>query len=295
METFIKKADTLIEALPYIKTFQGAAVVVKYGGSAMGDKDTTESVLKDIVFMRLVGMRPILVHGGGPAISQKLKELGRHVKFLEGYRVTDEETLQIVDQILSELNSQMVKQIKRLGGSSAGLLGKDKDLIKAKRYRKDMGYVGQILSISPGPIKRLIRRGSIPVISPVARGEAGEIYNVNADQAASSIAQALKAEKMVLLTDVEGILRFKEDPSSVISTLQMKDVEDLIERGVIEGGMIPKVRACTEALKGGVNKTHIVDARLPHSLLLEIFTQSGVGTEIVTSDAGSSGWIANKS
>jgi len=282
MEEAIKKSEILIEALPYIKAFYGKVVVIKYGGSVLTDDQVRKNVLEDIVFMNYAGMRPVLVHGGGPFVSDKMKTVGKKVKFIDGQRVTDEETINILDEVFSQLNKKLVEEIKTLGAQAFGLSGKDAELIKVKKIDtpKKIGFVGDITSIDITLLARLIETDVIPVVSPLGKGEDGKIYNVNADSVATNVATALGAEKMVLLTDVKGIMKDIKDEKTLFNSLTMADAEYLIEKGIIEKGMIPKSKACLFAIKNGVKKAHIVDCRMPHALLLEIFTNKGIGTEI---------------
>lgn len=283
MESAIKKADVLIEALPYIKSYSNKIFVIKYGGSALKNPEVRKGVLEDIVFMSFVGIRPILVHGGGPFINDELKKLGKKVKFSDGLRVTTKDDVSVIDRVLNNVNHDIAKQIRAMGARSVSLNTDKKGVIIARPHTESarLGFVGEVENVDAGLIRKAVRPRSVPVISPVSIGKDKELYNVNADDIACEIAAALKAAKLVLLTDVRGIMRQKGDESSLISTLSMKDAEILIERKVIQSGMIPKVRSCIEALKAGVGKTHIIDGRLPHSLLLEIFTDKGVGTEIL--------------
>ncbi len=288
MNEVIEKASVLVEALPYIQAFDEKFVVVKFGGSAMVNNSYEESVLRDLVFMEAVGMRPVVVHGGGNAISTRMKELGAQPNFIHGMRVTDKTTMQVVDEVLGKINSQIVHTIWRFGGKAKGLSGREQELILAqKHYGRvngepvDLGFVGSVASIRSEIIKETAYNHGIPVIAPVGIGDDGSWYNINADTAAGEIAAALKAEKLVMLTDVQGIMKDPKDAKTLISTIQAGRVEELIQSGVIQGGMIPKVRACLRALDAGVSKTHIIDARILHSLLLEIYTDKGVGTEIV--------------
>jgi len=282
MEKAIKKADVLIEALPYIKSYSGKIFVIKYGGSALVKPEIKKGVLQDIVFMSYVGIRPILVHGGGPFINEEFRRLGKKVEFSEGLRVTTKEEAQIVDKVLSKVNENIVADIKALGGRAVSMNTSKKNVIVARPHKdfKTLGFVGEIYKVNAEMIRNAVRPRAIPVISPVSIGEDRELYNINADDAASEIAMAVKAVKLVLLTDVKGIMRHKGEETTLISTLAMKDADTLIERKIIQSGMIPKVRACMNALKAGVSKTHIIDGRIPHSLLLEIFTDKGIGTEI---------------
>lgn len=283
MHEAIKKADVLIEALPYIKSYHEKVIVVKYGGSALLNEEIKKGVLQDIVFMSFVGIRPVLVHGGGPSITQELKRLGKRTEFVDGVRVTSKEDTEIIDRVLTEINRGIVKTIELFGGKAVSLNTKIKDIIKTHPHTESskLGAVGEISSIDTSSIEKAITLKSIPVISPVGMSPDKEIHNVNADSASSAISVALKAAKFVLLTDVKGILRHPGDEDSLITTLNTQEVKALIERKVIQQGMIPKVNACIDALKGGVNKTHIIDGKIPHSLLLEIFTDKGIGTEIV--------------
>jgi acetylglutamate kinase len=285
----IEKAATLIEALPYIQNFRGKIVVVKYGGSTMVGDQEEDTVLKDIVFMASVGICPVIVHGGGPAINRRLEERGVETQRINGLRVTDKATMGVVEDVLfGEVNAGIVRDIEALGGKAAGISGKDAGVLNVRKHWAnttdgpvDIGFVGDVERVSTEPITDLIEDGMIPVVAPIGRGEDGQSYNVNADTAAGEIAAALRAEKLVFLTDVTGIMRDPEESSTLISTLHVLDVDHLVEEAVISGGMIPKVEACVKAVKSGVRKTHVVDGRIPHSMLLEIFTREGIGTEIV--------------
>ena len=283
MEEAIRKSAVLIEALPYIKAYANKTFVIKYGGSALIDPEIKKGVLQDIVFMSYVGIRPILVHGGGPFINQELKKRGIGVEFHEGLRVTPKETMEIVNSVLSDVNRSIAADIKAIGGRAISLNADIKDIIKTRPHANSekLGFVGEIDKIEVETIKKSSRPRSVPVVSSVGIGADGEYYNVNADEASSEVSVAVKAVKLVLLTDVKGIMKNKDDESTLIPTITMNETEKLIGEGVIHGGMIPKVKACTRALAGGVSKTHIVDGRIPHSLLLEIFTDKGIGTEIV--------------
>lgn len=289
-----EKAAILVEALPYIKKFYGKTVVIKYGGHAMVDCGLKKAVLTDVVLMKYVGIHPVIVHGGGPEITAMLQKLGIESRFVGGLRVTDEETMEIVEMVLAgKLNKEIVSLINRIGGKAVGLSGKDACLLQAvkkpgKVYQPDgtvemvdIGCVGQVKKVNPAIVHTLINEGYIPVVAPVAVGPEGESYNVNADTAAGELAVALGADKLIILTDVEGILENREDKDSLLSVIRADDVPDLIARGIIDGGMIPKVECCTRALYGGVNTTHILDGRVPHSILLEVFTDKGIGTMVV--------------
>jgi len=290
----LEKTEILIEALPYIKKFYGKTVVIKYGGNAMINEDLKQAVVKDVVLMRLVGMHPIVVHGGGPDINDLLNKVGKQSEFVNGLRVTDKETMDIVEMVLAgKVNKRIVSLINQSGGSAIGLSGKDGSLITAKKKETavvtesgklvnvDLGHVGEVVDINPEIITTVIERGYIPVIAPIGVGSDGESYNINADTAAGELARALKADKLVLLTDVEGIMADSNNKNSLISSLAVSQVPSLIKDGIISGGMIPKVECCVRALEGGVGRTHIVDGRLSHSLLLEIFTDTGIGTMVV--------------
>jgi len=283
MEEAIRKADVLIEALPYIKKFHKKTIVIKYGGSILGEEKIRAGVLEDIVFLSFMGLRPVLVHGGGPNISGRMRSSGKKTEFVDGMRVTDQETLNIVEEELKNLNNIIVKEINELGAKAVGLNGKDEKLIQAekKKAKIDLGLVGCITGINSELIRDELKKDRIAVILPMGAGKDKKVYNVNADEAAASIAWALEAEKFVLLTNVKGILRNPEDAHSFLSTLNINEAHGLIEENVIQQGMVPKVKACILALEKGVKKTHIVDARTPHGLLLEIFTDKGIGTEIV--------------
>jgi len=283
MQKAIKKADVLIEALPYIKSYSSKIFVIKYGGSALIDPEIKKGVLEDIVFMSYVGIRPVLVHGGGPFINEEMKRLRRKVEFKDGLRVTTKEDIDIVDRVLTELNNEIVANIKKLGGRALGLNTLKKDVIKARPHKKHkgLGFVGEAEKIEPDVIKKAVRPRSVPVISPIGIGPDNKHYNVNADEVSSEIAVALKAAKLVLLTDVKGVMKEKGNEETLISSLSMQDAERLINENIIQGGMIPKVKACTRAIDGQVSKAHIIDASIQHSLLLEIFTDKGIGTEII--------------
>ena len=285
MEEMIKKADVMIEALPYIQNFYDKTIVIKYGGAVLTDVSIRRNVLEDIVFMSYVGMRPVLVHGGGPYISKRLEELGKEPRFVEGFRVTDEEGIEIVEQELDKVNREIVREIISLGGSAISLSGKEDHLIEAKKHAdingQDIGFVGEITKINGDVIQKMITSDIIPVISPIGIGKDGFTYNINADQASAEIARALSALKLALLTNVHGIFRDPTDPESVISHITVADIDGLMEKKIITGGMIPKVKACIRALERGVKKVHIINGKIPHGLLLEIFTDKGIGTEIV--------------
>ncbi len=289
MEKYIEKAAVLIEALPYIQSFRGALVVVKLGGSVMEDPELTQGALRDIVFMECVGINPVVVHGGGKSITDKLKKLDIPTKFVHGLRHTCERTIGVVDDVLhNEINTNLVDTINSHGGGAIRLSGKD--FLTARKLHAedpttgakiDIGFVGDVCKVDTAPILQAVADEMVPVIAPLAVGEDGAVYNINADIAACKIAEALKARKLVFISDVPGILSNPKDEGSVISTLTVSQVDGLVASGVISGGMIPKVRSAVDALNAGTSKVHMIDGRIRHSLLLEIFTNSGVGTEIV--------------
>jgi acetylglutamate kinase len=289
MQKLIEKADVLIEALPYIQKFQGEIIVVKLGGSAQEDKQHVEGILEDVTFMECVGMRPVVIHGGGKAISRKMKERGIEPRFVKGLRVTCEQSIKVVEQVINEeINPELVGMLRRFGAPAEGVRGEDVLGVVRKTERDeqtgevlDWGFVGEPGEVATKPIEERVRRGVVPVITPLGRGADGLTHNVNADHAAAAIAGALKARKLAYVTDVPGLLRNPEDPESIMSTLKISEVEELIAQGVIGGGMLPKVQSGVDALRAGVRKIHMIDGRMPHSLLLEIFTDKGVGTEIV--------------
>ncbi|HZP38291.1 MAG TPA: acetylglutamate kinase [Methylomirabilota bacterium] len=283
----VQRAEILIEALPYIRAFQGKTLVIKYGGAAMEQADLKEQFAKDVLLLRLVGIRPVIVHGGGPQIGALMKRLGKEPRFVGGMRVTDEETVQIVEMVLvGKINKEIVGLINLHGGRAVGLSGKDASLLRArKRLHRlpdgtsaDIGLVGEVESVNPEPIRLLEEGGFIPVIAPVGVGDAGETYNINADLVAGDVAAALLAEKLIHLTDVTGI---NGDDGHLVSTLTKREAERLIKAGVIDGGMLPKVESSLRALTGGAQKAHIIDGRVPHAILLEVLTKEGIGTEIV--------------
>ena len=282
MQEAIKKSEVLIEALPYIKKFSNKVVVIKFGGSSLHNKETREMVMQDIVFMRYAGMKPVLIHGGGPNITEKLKQANIETKFIDGLRVTCDKSMGVVDSVLMEINKELVTEINSFGGEAFGLSGKENNMIQAiKKTGLDLGFVGTVEAIDTTIVKRLIDTNIIPVVCPVGKGKDNNLYNINADEAASNLAIALDAEKFVVLTNVRGVMKDKSDKDSLFHSLTMGTVKHLMETKVIEGGMVPKISACLHALNGGVRKSHIVDATLTHALLLEIFTDEGIGTEIV--------------
>ena len=291
MFSALEKTEILIEALPYIKKFSGKTVVIKYGGNAMVNDELKKAVMQDVILMKYVGIRPVIVHGGGPEITNMLNRLDIKSEFVKGLRVTDAEAMEVVEMVLvGKVNKEIVSHINTLGGNAVGLSGKDGGLITARKQLArddagnatvDIGLVGEVQNVSPEILYTLLRNDFIPVVAPVGFDENGNTYNINADYVAGEIAAALGADKLVLLTDVEGIFRNYEDKASLISELKVTDVEELILQGVISGGMIPKVECCVSALAKGVGRTHIIDGRIPHAILLEVFTDEGIGTMVV--------------
>ena len=288
-----RTAEVLIEALPYIRRFYDRRIVIKYGGAAMEDEALIHSVMQDSVLMKYVGIRPIIVHGGGPRITAWMDKVGKVPEFVQGLRVTDAETVEIAEMVLGSINKEIVSRINQHGGKSIGLSGKDANLILAEKQQTqitdengqqtdvDLGYVGKIIGVNTEAITALDKADYIPVITPIGVGVDGQTYNINADTMAGEIASAFQAEKLIVLTDTRGILRDLSDAESLIPTIHIREVDQFIAEGLIAGGMLPKVEACTTALMGGVYKTHIIDGRIQHSLLLEVFTEGGIGTEIV--------------
>ena len=283
MKEAIKKSEVLIEALPYIKKFFKKVVVIKYGGSAVDEKGIEKNILEDVMFMNYAGMRPIIVHGGGLFISKMMRDAGIEPRFIQGRRYTDAQSIHIIEKALRVINRNIVKTLEEMGAEAFGLSGRENHFVKVKKMKGDVdfGFVGDVTSVDTTIVKRLIEDNIIPVIYPLGIGRDGNVYNVNADDAASEIAIALKAEKYVLLTNVRGIMKDKKDPGSLYHTLAAAEVNKLIKRKIIDAGMIPKAESCVNAVKGGVKKAHILDANLSHALLLEIFTDKGIGTEIV--------------
>lgn len=284
MQEVMLKAETLIEALPYIRDFNGKKVVVKYGGSAMLDEDLQESVIKDVALLKLVGMQPIVVHGGGKEISKWLKKVGKESKFVEGLRVTDEDTIEVAEMVLNRVNKNLVQLMEKLGVKAAGISGKDGGTMmcdKKTANGNDIGFVGEIREVNPELIYTLIDNDYIPIIAPIGMDENFQTYNINADDAASAVAKAIHAEKLAFMTDIEGVCENPDDPETLISVLSLKEANDLIENGTIGGGMIPKIKNCVEAVEQGVSRVHILDGRREHCLLLEFFTKKGIGTAII--------------
>lgn len=275
-----ERSEILVQALPYIQKYQNKTVVIKYGGNAMINEELRDAVMTDIVLLRSVGVNVVLVHGGGPEISEMLNRIGKESRFVDGLRYTDKETIDVVQMVLAgKVNKHLVQLISKHGGKSIGLCGLDGDMIKARKYTKaDIGFVGEITEINTDIINHTLENKYIPVISSVATGENGEVYNINADTAAASLAAALHAEKLLLMTDISGLLMDKEDESTLIHDVQVSEIPSLKSQGVISGGMIPKIDCCVEAVRRGVLQTNIIDGRIPHSILMELFTDEGFGT-----------------
>ncbi|WP_442262277.1 acetylglutamate kinase [Tissierella sp.] len=285
MDEILKKANTLIEAIPYIKKFSGKTFVIKYGGSAMVDEDINKLLIKDIVLFKLLGINIVIVHGGGPFIKETLDKLGKYSDFIDGLRVTDSETMEIVEMVLSGgVNKKIVNSIEAHGIKSAGVSGKDGNILTAKKKEiknGDLGFVGDIKSVDTSLIKTLLEKDFIPVISPVAKDENFDTYNINADYAASEISSRLNAQKLIFITDTKGVMKDVNDEKTLISLMDLKGAKENIEKGIISGGMIPKVECCVKAVENGTKQVHIIDGRMKHSMILEIFTDEGIGTMFV--------------
>ena len=284
LQKYIDKAEVLIEALPYITKFNRKIIVIKYGGSAMLDEELKRKVIEDIVLLKMVGFKPIIVHGGGKEISKWVAKSGMEPKFIEGLRVTDEATIELVEMVLGKVNNELVRLVHSHGVKALGVSGMDGDLLQVDKKiidAGDVGYVGDVKKVNPQVIYDLLDDDYLPIVYPVGIGDDGKPYNINADEAAGAIAKAVGAEKLAFLTDTEGVYMDIDDPESRISQLGVNEAMKLIDEGVIAGGMIPKIMNCVEAVNGGVNRVHILDGRLPHSVLLEIFTDQGIGTMIL--------------
>lgn len=287
MEEILSKAEVLIEALPYIQRFNRKIIVVKYGGSAMSSEELQKNVIKDVTLLKLVGFKPIIVHGGGKEISRWVGKVGKEAKFVNGLRVTDAETMEIAEMVLNKVNKGLVSMVQELGVKAVGISGKDGGLLKVdKKYSngEDIGFVGDIKDVDPKILYDLLERDFLPIVAPIGMDDNFQTYNINADDAACAIAKAVGAEKLAFLTDIEGLYKDINDKSSFISRLSASEADQLISDGFIGGGMLPKLANCTSAIKNGVNRVHILDGRIPHCLLLEIFTQKGIGTAIVKDD-----------
>ena len=288
-QKYLEKAEVLIEALPYIQRFNRKVIVVKYGGSAMVDEELKRNVIKDVVLLKLVGFKPIIVHGGGKEISRWVGKVGKEAKFVNGLRVTDKETMEIAEMVLGKVNKELVTLVESLGVKAIGISGKDGGLLKVNKklsQGQDIGYVGDIKEVNPAILNELLEKDFLPIVCPVGLGDDFATYNINADDAACAIARAMKAEKLAFLTDIDGVYRDPEDTSSLISELFVNEAKALIENGNVGGGMIPKLQNCIDAIESGVNRVHILDGRIQHCLLLEIFTNKGIGTAILREGEG---------
>lgn len=284
MDKVMQKAEVLIEALPYIQSFNRKIIVVKYGGSAMSNEELKKNVIKDVTLLKLVGFKPIIVHGGGKEISNWVGKVGKEAEFVNGLRVTDSETMEIAEMVLNKVNKSLVSMVQELGVKAVGISGKDGGLLKVdKKYSdgKDIGYVGDVKEVDPELLYDLLENDFLPIIAPIGLDDEFATYNINADDAACAIAKAVGADKLVFLTDIEGLYKDINDKSSFISRLTASQADELINSGFIGGGMLPKLNNCTSAIKNGVNRVHILDGRIPHCLLLEIFTNEGIGTAII--------------
>lgn len=286
-QKYLDKAEVLIEALPYIQRFNRKIIVVKYGGSAMVDEQLKKTVIQDVVLLKLVGFKPIIVHGGGKEISRWVSKVGKEPQFINGLRVTDEETMELAEMVLNKVNKELVALVESLGVKAVGVSGKDGNLLKVeKKYSnaQDIGFVGNITEVNPKILSDLLEKDFLPIVCPVGMDENFQTYNINADDAACAIAKQMHAEKLAFLTDIEGVYRNPEDPSTLISKLFVKEARELINSGNVGGGMIPKLQNCVDAIEGGVSRVHILDGRIKHCLLLEIFTDKGIGTAILRKD-----------
>ncbi|TCL60521.1 N-acetylglutamate kinase [Kineothrix alysoides] len=287
MTEVLKKAEVLIEALPYIQRFNRKVIVVKYGGSAMSNEELQRNVIKDVALLKLVGFKPIIVHGGGKEISRWVGKVGKEAEFVNGLRVTDEETMEIAEMVLSKVNKSLVTMVQELGVKAVGISGKDGCLLKVDRKYsdgKDIGFVGDVKEVNPDLLYDLLEKDFLPIVAPIGLDDNFQTYNINADDAACAIAKAVHAEKLAFLTDIEGIYKDINDKDSFLSRMKASEADKLIEEGFIGGGMLPKLANCTSAIRNGVNRVHILDGRIPHCLLLEIFTYHGVGTAILHDD-----------
>ena len=284
MQEVLKKAEVLIEALPYIQKFNRKIIVVKYGGSAMSNEELQKNVIKDVTLLKLVGFKPIIVHGGGKEISNWVSKVGKEAKFINGLRVTDEETMEIAEMVLNKINKRLVTMVEELGVKAIGISGKDGGLLQVeKKYSdgQDIGFVGEITNVDPKVLYDMLEKDFLPIVAPIGLDDKFQTYNINADDAACAIAKAVGADKLVFLSDIEGLYRDFNDKSSFISRLTATQADELIASGMIGGGMLPKLGNCTSAIRNGVNRVHILDGRIPHCLLLEIFTNQGIGTAII--------------
>ena len=286
VDEIMTKANTLIEALPYIRRFNGATIIVKYGGSAMLDDQLKMNVIKDVALLKLVGMRPIIVHGGGKEISKWVKLSGKEPEFYNGLRVTDKDTMNVAEMVLNKVNKELVGLMQKMGVNAVGLCGKDGNMIRVNKKMpdgKDIGFVGEVSTVNTDLLNTLMDNDFIPVIAPIGLDDEFNAYNINADDAACAIARAVKAEKLAFLTDVEGVYKDFEDKSSLISEMTVEEAQAFVDSGSLGGGMLPKLQNCIDAIENGVSRVHILDGRIPHCLLLEIFTDKGIGTAIYNS------------
>ncbi len=284
MKQYLDKAEVLIEALPYIQKFNRKVIVVKYGGSAMVDENLKKRVIEDVTLLKLVGFKPIIVHGGGKEISRWVSKVGMEPKFINGLRVTDEPTMELAEMVLGKVNKELVQMVESLGVRAIGLSGKDGGLLNVtKKYSngEDIGYVGEIQKVNADILWDLLDKDFLPIVCPIGLDDSFHTYNINADDAACAIARAMNAEKLAFLTDIEGVYKDPSDPSTLISELQISEAKEFIEKGYIGGGMLPKLNNCIDAIENGVSRVHILDGRIPHCLLLEIFTNKGIGTAIL--------------
>jgi acetylglutamate kinase len=287
MNQVLQKAEVLIEALPYIQKFNRKIIVVKYGGSAMSNEELQKNVIKDVALLKLVGFKPIIVHGGGKEISNWVGKIGKEAKFVNGLRVTDEETMEVAEMVLGRVNKRLVSMVQELGVNAIGISGKDGELLRVdKKYSdgQDIGFVGDIRQVNEKILLDLLEKDFLPIVAPIGLDDQYDTYNINADDAACAIAKAVNADKLVFLTDIEGLYKDINDKSSFISRLTADQADDLIADGFIGGGMLPKLNNCTSAIRNGVSRVHILDGRIPHCLLLEIFTNEGVGTAIIAEE-----------
>ena len=287
MNQYLSKAEVLIEALPYIQRFNRKIIVIKYGGSAMMNDELKKNVIADAVLLKLVGFKPIIVHGGGKEISRWVNKVGMEARFVNGLRVTDAPTMEIAEMVLNKVNKSLVQMVQELGVKAVGISGKDGGLLKVKKKYsngEDIGFVGEITEVTPKILYDLLEKDFLPIVCPIGMDEDYNTYNINADDAACEIAKAVNAEKLAFLTDIEGVYKDPEDPNTLISELTCEEAHSLIEEGFIGGGMLPKLNNCIEAIENGVSRVHILDGRIPHCLLLEIFTNKGIGTAILGSE-----------
>ena len=287
MNKYLEKAEVLIEALPYIQRFNRRIIIVKYGGSAMVDEELKKHVIQDVTLLKLVGFKPIIVHGGGKEISRWVSKVGMEPKFINGLRVTDEDTMEIVEMVLNKVNKSLVQHVQELGVKAVGISGKDGGLLKVeKKYSdgKDIGFVGEVTGVNPKILHDLLEKDFLPIVCPIGMDDEFNTYNINADDAACAIAKAVGAEKLAFLTDIEGVYKDPKDPETLISELTTDEAEKLMSEGYIGGGMLPKLQNCIDAINSGVSRVHILDGRIPHCLLLEIFTNKGIGTAILKDD-----------